>query len=341
MEIVCIFLLNGTTLCIDDLIGQAGTTADTNVADVAARRWVPLRRAWQTALYGPRGFYRRESPDRHFRTSPQASARFAAAVAGLADRLGLTRVVDLGAGSGQLLADLAAGTPALELVGVELRPRPAGLPATIEWCSEVRPDAGGLLVANEVLDNVACDVVELDARGRCRLVEVDVTTGDQRLGEPAEEEVVDWTTRWWPLLEPGRRAEVGIAREVYWAGICGRLGLGACVAVDYGHLSGARPPEGTLASYRRGRQTPVRFDGRCDVTAHVAFDSLAAVVGGTPRRQRTVLAELGLRGRRPDIARAPTDPRGYLQDLARAGEEAELTAIGGFGDFYWLVSSRP
>lgn len=308
---------------------------------MAARRWVPLRAAWEAALYGRDGFYRRESPAAHFTTSAHTSAGFAEAVVELVRRLGLHTVVDVGAGAGRLLTDIHRRAPDLALVGVELRARPAGVPDAVGWEREPPQRCEGLLLANELLDNVPCDVVELDARGRCRVVDVDPATGDQRLGEPAPPDIVAWTRLWWPLSQTGDRAEVGLARELRWAQLCSASSHSLCVAVDYGHLGEARPHGGSLTSYRGGVQTPLCFDGGHDITAHVAFDSLAAAVGGTPRRQRDVLRELGVSGRRPALERATTDPEGYVRDLAAASEAAELTASGGLGDFYWLVSPRP
>ena len=51
-----------------------------------------LRQAWDAALYGPSGFYRRERPAAHFRTSVHASPLFATAVARLAQALGETEI---------------------------------------------------------------------------------------------------------------------------------------------------------------------------------------------------------------------------------------------------------
>src|SRR5262245_49010983 len=45
---------------------------------------MPLREAWEQALYGPSGFYTRQAPADHFRTSSTASPLFAGAIAELA-----------------------------------------------------------------------------------------------------------------------------------------------------------------------------------------------------------------------------------------------------------------
>jgi SAM-dependent MidA family methyltransferase len=80
-------------------------------------------------------------------------------------------------------------------------------------------------------------------------------------------------------------------------------------------------------------------DGSRDLTAHVAVDAVADRVGGRLRSQRDALRELGVSGARPALALATSDPATYVRELARATEAAELTATGGLGEFYWVVSS--
>src|SRR5262245_50465087 len=123
---------------------------------VSAIRWVPLREAWERALYGPGGFYRVERPVDHFRTSSQASPLYAEAIAELARRHGLTSIWDVGAGAGELLTHVHARAPELRLTGVELRPRPTELPDAVGWLAALPDEYDGLVLANELLDNVAC-----------------------------------------------------------------------------------------------------------------------------------------------------------------------------------------
>ena len=121
-----------------------------------------------------------------------------------------------------------------------------------------------------------------------------------------------------------------------WTRVCAANPEALCVAVDYGHCLADRPVGGSLSSYREARQTPVTYDGRHDITAHVAFDSLASCVGGDVRRQRDVLQELGINGTPAQRVEPTTDPAGYLEALATATTAAELIEIGGLGDFCWL-----
>ncbi len=321
-------------------------------------RW---REATEAALYGPDGFFRRAAgPAAHFRTSVHASPLFAGAVLELLRRVDAALghpdpidVVDIGAGHGELLVALVAAAATtgggggrglagrLRLVGVERAARPTGLPASIEWASDI-PRCTGLLVANEWLDNVPVDIVELDGAGTPRLVLVDPATGDETLGDPVDD---PWLDRWWPLLKPGDRAELGAPRDDAWAGAIASLDAGLALAVDYGHVLATRPAGGTLTGYAHGRQVIPVPDGSCDLTAHVAMDAVAAAgekAGAqvTVRTsQRDALRDLGVDGARPPIALASTDPAAYLRALTRASEAGELLARGGLGDFHWLAQA--
>ncbi|MFE5942101.1 SAM-dependent methyltransferase [Streptomyces sp. NPDC056480] len=349
-------------------------------------QWQGWRKATERALYGPGGFYLRpEGPAGHFRTSVHASPLFAAAVARLlaevAEELGTSEVdlVDVGAGRGELLTGVLTaigsgdGAPGgrtggvtssvgragltVRAYAVERAGRPAGLDPRIEWTDRLPRGVRGLVFANEWLDNVPVDVAEADAEGTARYVEVRAD-GAERLGEPVSGADAEWLARWWPLREPGARAEIGRPRDEAWASAVASLSAGRAVAVDYAHVRDARPPFGSLTGFRAGREVPPVPDGSCDLTAHVALDACAAAVGdgGTGRRggdggdsggdgpcgaelvtQREALGRLGVSGGRPPLSLASTDPVAYVRALSSAGEAAELTAHGGLGDFLWLT----
>ena len=302
--------------------------------------------AWDEALYGVSGFFRRESPVAHFRTSVHASPLFAEALLRLVRGAGLDTVVDIGAGRGELLAALHRLDPDLDLLGVEVARRPAELPEAVAWTSALPESVEGLVVANEWLDNIPCHVVEVDGEGLPRVVHVDPGTAEESLGHPLTHESVPaslaaWCDRWWPLAssEPGTRAEVGTTRDAAWADVVGRVSHGLAVAVDYGHTRETRPPFGSIRSYLRGAEVDVLPDGSRDVTAHVAVDAVAERVGASVVPQREALHRLGVRGARPDLTLAEADPAGYVRALSRAGEAAELTAEGGLGDFHWILTT--
>ncbi|MGB9377109.1 MAG: SAM-dependent methyltransferase [Mycobacteriales bacterium] len=299
---------------------------------------VPWRDAWQAALYGPVGFYRAGAgPTAHFRTSVHASPLFARALSRLASIAGLTTVVDVGAGGGELLRDLHALDPRLRLCGVDVAPRPPALPADVDW-ADIVPGLDGLLVANEWLDNVPCDIVEATAEGP-RLVLVHPGTGTESLGEPVQPPETGWLERWWPLAEPGRRAEIGRSRDTAWADAVSRVSRGIAVAIDYAHDRADRPVHSTLTGFRGGREVMPIPDGTCDITAHVALDSCAAA-GPTPAlrlSQRAALHSLGITATLPGRDLARVDPAGYARALQAASDAAELTDPYGLGGFTWLV----
>lgn len=312
--------------------------------------WLSWREATERALYGEAGFYRRNLASRHFRTSVEASPRYAEALLALLPDTG--SIVDVGAGAGTLLTDLhrladlnrLGGGNGLRLTGVEVGPKPAGLPSEIEWTDRLPESITGLVVANEWLDNVPVDVVEQTPDGpRCVLV--DPENGEERLGDPPSAEDRAWLDRWWPLAAVGDRAEVGRTRDEAWADVLRRLDNGVAVAADYAHRRADRPPTGSLAGYRDGHLVAPVPDGSCDITAHVALDACAeagigaGAQGSLLTTQRDALRALGVTGVRPALALAHTDPRGYLEQLRRAGEEGELLDRGGLGGFAWLIQS--
>lgn len=299
------------------------TSEPMGVRPPAAGTAVTFRAAWDDALYGPDGFYRRNAPAAHFRTSVHASPLFATAVIRLAERIGAAVITDLGAGRGELAAEIGRQAPGLTVTSIELDD---ALPERL----------GGLVIANELLDNIPCEIAELGSDGEPRYLLADgnslgpVVGGDDRA----------WLDRWWPLAEPGDRAEIGITRDVVWADVVRRLAGGAlAVAIDYGHTLADRPPYGTLTGFRDGRACDPVPDGSCDITAHVALDSVAAAAGGTIRTQREALLDLGITATRPDLALATSDPAGYVTALSAAGEAAELLDPAGLGGFGWIQSA--
>ncbi|WP_422745867.1 SAM-dependent methyltransferase [Micromonospora sp. WMMD754] len=306
----------------------------------------------ERALYGPDGFFvAGPGPAAHFRTSVHASPVFAACLlrqlAAVDEALGRPArldVVDVGAGRGELLrALLTRADPDLadriHPVAVERAERPADLPPGIDWRHEIPEGITGLLLATEWLDNVPLDVATPTPDGWRHLL-VDPTTGHETTGPTVSPTDTTWLTHWWPPTPT--RAEVGRTRDEAWAEAVGRVERGLALAVDYGHLRDARPLDGTLTGYRDGRQVSPVPDGSCDVTAHVAMDSVAAAgarVAGcayTLVSQREALRALGADGGRPPLALASRDPVGYLRALAGASAAAELTDPAGLGGHWWL-----
>ena len=302
--------------------------------------------AWRAALYGPLGFFARGSrPADHFRTSPLVGPELAEAVLALLDRVDVALdrpnpldFVDVGAGGGELAAQVfALGKHLrgrLRVRAVELvRPR---LPAGVEWSPELPDQVTGLVIAHEWLDSLPCQVVQLHGN---RVREVHVSPdGTESLGAAVSS---PWLDAWWPLSVEGQRAEIGATRDAAWADLVARVAAGAALAVDYGHFAGTRPFGGSLTGYRAGRQVPPVPDGSCDITAHVAFDAVAAAAGPCELlTQREALAALGIASGTPAAGLAAQDPLGWLAGAARASRIAELRDPAGLGGFHWLLCPR-
>ncbi len=219
-------------------------------------------------------------------------------------------LVDVGAGRGDLLRGLPDVPARWRLTGVDL----AAADVPFRWLSEV-PAVTGLLFANEWLDAVPLDVVQ---DGRLVLVD------EQGRESPGR----GTTTRGW--TGGGRSATAGrSAAPATTPGRtrCGQVERGLAVAVDYGHLRAARRP--TLTGYRSGRQVAPVPDGSCDLTAHVALDSLAATTGARLLPQHEALRHLGVDAALPD----PVTAAG----LQRSSQARTLLDPQGLGGFSWVV----
>ncbi|GAA4564726.1 SAM-dependent methyltransferase [Micromonospora coerulea] len=333
---------------------------------------LPWRVAMDRALYGPGGFFvSGAGPAAHFRTSVHASPVFAAALFRLLTRVDAALghparldVVDVGAGRGELLralSALAAARPPLtarlRLTAVERAVQPEDLPEEIEWSDQIPSGITGLLIATEWLDNVPLDVA-VRTRDGWRYVLVDPATGEESVGDRVSLADGDWLGRWWPTAtgeagstgsggpEPlaaiSARSEIGRTRDEAWADAVKHVDRGLALAVDYGHLREERPVDGTLTGYRGGRQVPPVPDGSCDITAHVAVDSIAFAGERVARcaysliSQREGLRAFGADGGRPPLRLAAEDPAGYVRALAAASTMAELTDPAGLGGHWWL-----
>jgi SAM-dependent MidA family methyltransferase len=236
--------------------------------------------------------------------------------------------------------------PDLRLTGVDVVPRPADLPDAVAWLrspggadlpDELTDLRDVLVVAHEWLDVVPCTVAEVVEPGRVAVVLVDPHTGEESTtgGAPTSDEL-QWCARHWPFdgLPVGSRVEVGLARDLAWRDLVSRVRNGILLAVDYGHTAGDRPAGGTLTAYRAGALVPPVPDGTCDLTAHVAVDSLEHDELTT---QRAALHALGAHARTPAHDLARTDPAGYLAALASASALGALTSPDGLGGFAWVL----
>jgi SAM-dependent MidA family methyltransferase len=277
----------------------------------AAGGWLSFERFMDAALYAPGlGYYcggaQKLGAGGDFITAPEVSALFGACVASqcaeVLKELGAGSILEIGAGSGCLAADILARLETLgqlperyEIleVSADLRQRQREhilqrlphLMARVSWLDRLpEQDFDGLIIANEVLDALPV------ARFRWR------AEGVEELGASLERDTFAWAAR---AADPGVRQQVhGLSqaaggwddgyvseycpRVVAWTQAVTRcLRRGAVLWFDYG-LPRAQYylPErhdGTLLCHFRHRvqADPFQHVGLQDITAWVDFTLLA------------------------------------------------------------------
>ena len=257
-----------------------------------------------------------------FVTAPEMSPFFGAALADAFAAMGATKVLELGAGSGKLARDFLVardGKPQYSIleVSADLRERQQTLLAgqKITWLDALPDQIEGLVIANEVLDAVPCEIVRFhndhyeqarvtvtpDSRIAAQSVLPPLPRAGEGRGE-GDESRPPFTQTWQPLLTgplldaaklrippiEGYTTEINLEAEALVATLAARLTHGALCFIDYGfprreyYLPERRT--GTLACHYQQR---VHFDplilvGLQDITAHVDFTAMAeaAVDGG-------------------------------------------------------------
>jgi SAM-dependent MidA family methyltransferase len=287
-----------------------------------------------------------------FITSPEVGPLFGAVLARALDSWwheldepAPYRVVEAGAGRGVLARSVLAAAPvcaaALEYVMVDRSARlRAEQPAGGALRSAATIDApASVVLANELLDNLAFDVAEWRDGG---WLEVRVGLDDAGafcdvLGEPVDD----------PSLPPGRdgaRVPRQAAAQAWLRHVRAHVPHGRVVVIDYARstaeMRDAAPGEWlrTYRGHQRGG-SPLADVGAQDVTCDVAVDQLAAV--WTPDVDRTQaeflrahgLDELVEEGRRVWSERAGVGDLAALKARSRVREADALTDPAGLGSF--------
>ena len=270
--------------------------------------WIPFARYMELALYAPGlGYYAagaaKLGADGDFVTAPEMSPLFGAALAvqvrAILAATARRDVLELGAGTGRLAADLlnalasTDASPARYRIletSPDLRERQratiardaAAHAAIVEWVDAMPESIDGAVVANEVLDAIPAHLV---GRRGGEYVERGVVWD-------SEKERFDWAMRpAAPALAalaaqrfpPGidYLSEINPAGEALVAEIGRRLAGGAALFIDYGFPAAEyyhpQRSEGTLMCHYRHRAhaDPFLWPGLSDITAHVDFSAIA------------------------------------------------------------------
>lgn len=274
--------------------------------DIAAQGgWISFEHYMEQALYAPGlGYYTAgahkfgEAGD--FTTAPELSALFGQTLARQVAEImtqSAPQVLELGAGSGKLAADMLTELERLGSlpdsysileISADLRERQQMLLRTrlphlferIHWLDALPETFGGAMVANEVLDALPVHLlhwqgsalsergVAIDDRGFCWQ---DRPIKDEALLQAAQ-----------PIRVPdGYVSEICLAQRGLINSLAQRLEQGVLLFIDYGF--GAREfyhpqrSSGTLMCHYRHRAhgDPFFLPGLQDITAHVNFTDVA------------------------------------------------------------------
>ena len=338
-------------------------------AIAAAGGAIPFARFMELALYAPGlGYY---SAGAHklgaggdFITAPEIAPLFsrtlARAIVPLLEALPDARLLEVGAGSGRMAADVLAelaararhpGYAILER-SAELRARQqatlaaAGLADRAEWLDELPAHFTGIVLANELLDALPVH----------RVVWQEGELHEAWVGWEAD----GFVWRLGPLTDPrlaGRFAairervpdlpdtyvtEINLAAEDWIATLGERLERGAILLIDYGYgraeFYHPQRREGTLTChYRHHRHADPFFrPGLQDITAHVDFTAMAdaALAAGLRVAGYTTQAHFLLGSGLPELAGFSDDPR---QQLETANQIRRLTLPQEMGETFKVM----
>ena len=351
---------------------------------IAARGPIPVSEYVEACLYDPDGgFYMRGGRaggrSGHFLTAPEVGPLFGAVLARALDEWWAQldepapfTVIDWGAGPGTLARSVMAAEPrclsegALEWIALERSPAQRALhpdhPAvrSAARLSDVLPQPApvGVVVANELLDNLPFDIVRRTAGGWEELrVAVGGASGRRRfslVGEPAPAALVEGL----PEVAVGARIPVQRAARDWVAGAHQALGAGWIVALDYGAdtrtLADQTDPSddpgaglGWLRTHRhhQGGSSWLAEPGSCDIAADVALDQVQADHRADVCSQAEFLRDHGIEDLVTE-GRATWDDRAAVGDLeamtarSRTSEAETLldpAGMGGFQVFVWTA----
>jgi SAM-dependent MidA family methyltransferase len=214
----------------------------------------------------------------------------------------------------------------------------------------------GVVLANELLDNLPFRLLERDADRWCEVL-VGLDGGGPRLVEVLVPAPVDAAAEADRLLAPGApaagaRIPLQPAAADWLRQATALLRRGRVVVIDYADTTpsmATRPWTEWVRTYRGHRpgRGPLDDPGQQDVTCEVAVDQL--VPPDHDSSQAEFLHRHGI-DRLTDQARREWEARAHVGDLAamaarsRVGEAAALTDPAGLGRFRvleWGIGSRP
>ena len=275
--------------------------------------WLPFSRYMETALYEPgMGYY---SAGAHklgvggdFTTAPELSPLFGAAICstlipvleGL-QRKGLpAQILEFGAGTGKLatsiltrLQDLGFTLDSYNIIEIspDLAQRQKKriqktveeleIPTQCEWLSELPKNFSGVILANEVIDAIPCDIIIYrNGFWYSHGVAFENNKLTWKTGSPVEQNLLCEALLTGNFPE-GYVTELHTPAIAWMRQVAKHLDSGLFLTFDYGFPESeyyhSQRIEGTLMAHHRHHaiQDPFYLPGLCDLTTHVEWSQIA------------------------------------------------------------------
>jgi SAM-dependent MidA family methyltransferase len=275
--------------------------------------WIPFSRYMEMALYEPgMGYY---SAGAHklgaggdFTTAPELTPLFGAAICstlipvleGLKTQGLPTQILEFGAGTGKLAASILSRLHELDFTLdrydiVEISPDLAqrqqerisktiselGSKTQSQWLSQLPKDFKGIILANEVIDAIPCDVIIYqNGFWYWRGVSFEDNQFIWKVGAPVEQGLLPESLLSGNFSE-GYVTELHTPANAWMHQLTQHLHSGLFLTFDYGFPESEyyhpQRLEGTLMAHHRHHaiQDPFYLPGLCDLTTHVDWSQIA------------------------------------------------------------------
>ena len=287
-------------------------------------------------------------------------------IAQLGDELGEFEVIEAGAGSGILAADLLTALEddkppcryrilerSAHLRQVQKETLVKAVPQwmdRISWLDEP-PDTGwqGVFLANEVLDALVVERFCIEDQGIRRLQVIRDGDGFKWQKGPCPERVEQKILKLLAGLEhrtdPGYRSEINIDLPAWLQAVTGSMQKGVALFIDYGYTRRdyymPQRNDGTLICHyqHRAHNDPFKWPGLVDISASVDFTALAEAADGCGLEvsgyttQAMFLLACGL-----DQILAGSEPLSEQNRLKMNNQVRRLTLPGEMGERFQVMA---
>jgi SAM-dependent MidA family methyltransferase len=333
--------------------------------------WISFAHYMEQALYAHGlGYYSAGShkfgAPGDFVTAPEISPMFGATLAQqIAELLPQTagNIYEFGAGSGRLALDLLRELEALDCLPTRylimdlspdlierqratLQRELPHLAGRIEWLSALPDTLDGVIIGNEVLDAMPCELLHwtpgAQQRGVC-LTPQGFAWQDRPISDPQLQQQVQGIT----IQGDDYLSEVNLNNLAFMRTLGAQLTRGAILLIDYGFPRAEyyHPQRhmGTLIGHYRHHtiDDPFRLVGLMDLTSHVDFSLVAQagidagldLIGYTTQAQFLINCGISAVMQRldPEDVKVWAPQAAALQQLMSPSEMGELFKVIGFG----------